>query len=533
MSGAAPSSISSADLLHRLIILLPASASSPPAPSLFHPRGLVNVSNRCFANAVLQCLLATPPFLAYFSSITAVLPSSSSSSSLTPVLDELSAAAPTYVELLQFLLAYRHQAVKSQAQHAEQKQGAEHKGAEDKIEVEVKEGESERNEDGADEEKSLVADLQAMGMEENTHDADVGVGSASSRRRRRRKKAAGQPDGQPDHRPGQMPIPANARPPPPSKTTEKPATHPPVPSSHPPSTVTSTSSQPPSSAVSSTSLSPGLTFTGVPFAPSFPHLLSSFQKQQVGRQEDAAELLHFLLDRLQEEATALQQHSTTNDGWSQPTTSDDWQEIGKGSRQVITRRSALLSPTPISLLCGLRLRSCLHIPQRHKDTIAWQAAFMLPLDLPSAPPLTLDASLLHYFSAQPVDSHRRGVEQSHSLDGQSLPPVLFLHLKRFASERGRLHKLPSHVSFPLSLTLPQSILHGWVSKGGALPVYELCAVAVHHGETPQSGHYTAFVRAVSEQWLSIDDTTVKVVSAATVLAQGAYLLCYSTRSDKG
>ncbi len=52
--------------------------------------------------------------------------------------------------------------------------------------------------------------------------------------------------------------------------------------------------------------------THPPFAPSFPQLLSAFQREQVGRQEDAAEFLLFLLDKLQEESIAIQQQLSSH-----------------------------------------------------------------------------------------------------------------------------------------------------------------------------------------------------------------------------
>ena len=290
--------------------------------------------------------------------------------------------------------------------------------------------------------------------------------------------------------------------------------------------------------------------THPPFAPSFPQLLSSFQREQVGRQEDAAEFLLFLLDRLHEESIRIQQQLSVHaaaDGPGSNVATDEWTEIGKGSKQLIMRKSTTLSVTPVSSLCSFRLRSCLHIPMRHKDSISVQPAYLLPLDLPvpaapvaagqpqqRSPTFRIEDAIDRFMSVSTLDDHRRkGASQSHSIDGQSLPSCLFLHLKRFSSS---LHKLSQHVAFGEVLSLPAAVLHGWSGGSGGVR-YRLCGVLVHHGATVASGHYTAFVRyrgaeagvgeGGAECWVSIDDTRVSVVSASTVFAQQAYMLFYA------
>ena len=295
--------------------------------------------------------------------------------------------------------------------------------------------------------------------------------------------------------------------------------------------------------------------THPPFAPSFPQLLSVFQREHVGRQEDAAEFLLFLLDRLQEESIRVRQQLSSHaaaDGSRADAAADDWTEIGKGSKQLIVRKSTTLSVTPVSSLCSFRLRSCLHIPMRHKDSISFQPAYLLPLDLPApseavaggqpqprSKPFRIEDAIDRFMSASTLDDHRRkGASQSHSIDGQSLPACLLLHVKRFSSS---LHKLSQHVVFGDVLVLPAAVLHGWIGSGGGVR-YRLCGVLVHHGASVASGHYTSFVRyrgvegggvgeGAAECWVSIDDSRVNVVSASTVFAQQAYMLFYSRASS--
>ena len=564
-SAAFPPSLSAA-LLQRLLTVPTSSSSSSTSFAAFRPRGLVNVSNRCFVNASLQLLLTTLPFLAYFASI-----AEAASTSPAAELAELSIVAPTFSELLHFLRAYRAEAAEAPPPRvhtttAEQTTVEETKSVDKKSTVvaHVDEGREGKEEQTEGEEEAAVGVGDGARAEDDGGAVAAG-GSASRRRRRRRQQRAAQGGGDIEAPPLSLP---RAQPSTSAATTAAAASsnlrpplqpRPLLPSTSSKATPSPTPATPPRSPSPALLSTPLPSFSAAPFAPSFSHLLSSFQKQQVGRQEDAAELLHFLLDRLQGEALALQRLRdaltlSTEDGqWSHSDASssasaaaDEWKEIGRKSRQLIVRPSALLSLTPISALCGLRLRSCLHIPQRHKDSVSWQAALMLPLDVPVKAG-SLEASLVRFFSTTEVSSHRsRGAAQTQTLDSHSLPPALILHLKRFAysadghagGESRGFHKLHSHVAFPLCLSLPPSILHGWPPHPGATPPrYELASVLVHHGDTPQSGHYTAFVRhpatdpsassaSTASSWLSIDDTTVKAVSTAVVLAQTAYLLTF-------
>ena len=273
-----------------------------------------------------------------------------------------------------------------------------------------------------------------------------------------------------------------------------------------------------------------------PFAPSFPVLLSSFQQQQAGRQEDAAELLLCLLNRLQEEATRLQlllRRQEEDD--IQPAAVDgDWAEVGRGSRRLIVRPSVSLPVTPVSRLFAFRLRSTLRLPSRHRDSVSWQPAFMLPLDL--QPGDSVQAALARCFSPSAVQRQRSGggrqqqATQSLALDAASLPACLLLHIKRFAAaERGPVLKLSQHIAFEPELRLPAACLHPPAADSSAAPAYRLSAVLVHHGDSAHRGHYTACVAqpGLPNRWLQLDDDRVRALSFAEVQQQQAYCLLYS------
>ena len=664
------------ELLQRTISLafVPSpSATSSSAPSLFIPRGLVNVSNRCYLSSVFQCLLATPPFASYLRQCIGATPLSA----LRPCLSSVSDVAATYSEVLGFVAEYQqaeqlsatrtnasltssstlqrtaspspaatsntHAAatpptaasapqppgfsatalvaprpVKASnsssslsdlrydhscsppppaedeewnvsqnkaAKRANKKaakltqpplhtltrrtpspQPAQHTGKQHEAQnghnaaavaavAEV---------DPVEEVAAYIASAQLNGhgeyaetaTQEEVEEVEAATlsGSASANRRRRRKKKAQQaaaaavtvPSLNATTHDGKSTTPAaSAAQPSPQSLLSQASAALNAASSAP--TMALTSAHTATSTSASTVLLHATTHP--PFAPSFSQLLSTFQREQVGRQEDAAEFLLFLLDKLQEDSIRIQQHLSHSaaDGSRSDAASDEWTEIGKGSKQLIVRKSTTLSVTPVSSLCSFRLRSCLHIPMRHKDSISFQPAYLLPLDLPAPPaastnaqpqqrsqPFRIEDAIDRFMSVSTLDDHRRrGASQSHSIDGQSLPSCLFLHLKRFSST---LHKLGQHVMFGEVLVLPAAVLHGWSGGSGGVR-YRLCGVLVHHGATVASGHYTAFVRyrgveggvgeGASECWVSIDDSRVSVVSSSIVFAQQAYMLFYS------
>ena len=699
MSTSASSPLLPEELLQRtvsLAFLSSTSASSPATPSIFVPRGLVNVSNRCYLSSVLQCLLATRPFAAYLHQCVGTAPPASLRFALSSVSD----VGPTYAELLGFVAEYQQaeqlSALRANASltpspalprtpspspatlyangtthlaqpglqpaqpttpssgpsapspaapaatsgivyprpvlakpsssdsdlRADQTDSPPPAADDDHWSVtETKTARRAKKKaatrahppqhpqprrtpsplppaqptdaavqqnghstaptpppasdvDPVEEVAAYIASTQLNGhaeeaesqqaAEEEVEEVAAGVqtGSASAQRRRRRKKA---------QQAAAAGIGASAKPAtiPVVKMTL--TTAPPVQSS--PHALLSQASAALNAAAQPTPAAPGAptatstatasllqhAATHPPFAPSFPQLLSVFQREQVGRQEDAAEFLFFLLDKLQEESIRIQQHLSSENGARSDAAADEWTEIGKGSKQLIMRKGTTLSVTPVSSLCSFRLRSCLHIPMRHKDSISFQPAYLLPLDLPANPdfptsngqqqrakpqPFRVEDAIANFMSTAPLHDHsRKGATQSHAIDAtQPLPACLVLHLKRFSST---MQRLGGHVAFGAVLVLPGGVLHGLSSGGsgggggaGGGVRYGLCGVLVHHGATVASGHYTAFVRyrgaegggvgeGAGECWVSIDDSRVSVVSTSTVFAQQAYMLFYS------
>ncbi|KAI5098618.1 ubiquitin carboxyl-terminal hydrolase 16, partial [Silurus meridionalis] len=127
------------------------------------------------------------------------------------------------------------------------------------------------------------------------------------------------------------------------------------------------------------------------------------------------------------------------------------------------------------------------------------------------------------------------------------PPVLTLHLKRFQQMGYRSCKVNRHIQFPQVLDLGPycSAKCKGVEQGQKQLLYSLYGIVEHSG-TMHSGHYTAFVKARPHthtsvgllngatdveatprgSWFHISDSSVQPVTEARVQASQAYLLFY-------
>ena len=94
------------------------------------------------------------------------------------------------------------------------------------------------------------------------------------------------------------------------------------------------------------------------------------------------------------------------------------------------------------------------------------------------------------------------------------PSLLVIHLKRFSTQRGRLHKCEDPVTIPLKITLTKS-------------QYELRGLVRHHGQSIARGHYTAEIHESSSGWWRCDDKSVsKTTRERDRASRDAYLLFY-------
>ncbi|XP_066226494.1 ubiquitin carboxyl-terminal hydrolase 16 isoform X5 [Saccopteryx leptura] len=131
------------------------------------------------------------------------------------------------------------------------------------------------------------------------------------------------------------------------------------------------------------------------------------------------------------------------------------------------------------------------------------------------------------------------------------PPVLTLHLKRFQQAGFNLRKINKHIKFPEILDLAPFCTAKCknIAEESTRVLYSLYGVVEHSG-TMRSGHYTAYAKvrmansylsdlvlhgdipqdfemeSTKGQWFHISDTHVQAVATTKVLSSQAYLLFY-------
>uniref|UniRef100_A0A7N6AIE7 Ubiquitin carboxyl-terminal hydrolase n=1 Tax=Anabas testudineus TaxID=64144 RepID=A0A7N6AIE7_ANATE len=130
-----------------------------------------------------------------------------------------------------------------------------------------------------------------------------------------------------------------------------------------------------------------------------------------------------------------------------------------------------------------------------------------------------------------------------------LPPVITLHLKRFHQAGMNLRKVNRHVDFPLTLDLAPFCSASCKNLAAEERVlYSLYGIVEHSGSM-RGGHYAAYVKvrppqkksdqhhrnlpgareassSSQGQWVYVSDTTVQTVPESRVLNSQAYLLFY-------
>eukprot|EP00826_Nyctotherus_ovalis_P025625 TRINITY_DN1987_c0_g1_i7.p1 TRINITY_DN1987_c0_g1~~TRINITY_DN1987_c0_g1_i7.p1 ORF type:complete len:539 (-),score=122.58 TRINITY_DN1987_c0_g1_i7:114-1730(-) len=107
-----------------------------------------------------------------------------------------------------------------------------------------------------------------------------------------------------------------------------------------------------------------------------------------------------------------------------------------------------------------------------------------------------------------------------SIDYQTLPKILIIHLKRFkVYGKNSRKKVSSLVEFPLILLM--------TTTDQRRHMYSLYAVINHMGGI-ERGHYTAYCLNLKNrsEWLEFDDNKVKPISSSKLITDKAYVLLY-------
>jgi ubiquitin C-terminal hydrolase len=233
---------------------------------------------------------------------------------------------------------------------------------------------------------------------------------------------------------------------------------------------------------------------------------------QYGRQEDAHELLRYIIDHM----------------WKACLINLD---IKSNSNNKLD--SKIKETTAINHIFGGYQRSqvlCLACKMR-SDTYDY---FMdLMLDIRGAK--SLEEALKRYTQAETLDKDnayrcgrcKREVAARKRLSVYKAPNVATFQFKRFDADRIFGGKITKFISYPEDLDLRPYMS----DLNQASLKYQLNAVLVHIGHSSSSGHYYCFVKNSNGFWYRMDDSDVSIVNKNHVLQQQAYVLFYIRKAS--
>ena len=284
-------------------------------------------------------------------------------------------------------------------------------------------------------------------------------------------------------------------------------------------------------------------------------------------QQDAHELLSFLLDGLHEDLNRVVDKATFDAAECLDEDEEQERTVAKKRwQQHLSRNQSLVVDHFHGQLCS-RL-ACPHC-SRTSTTFDPFASLSVPLPSSSTarrgnrsavPPGTLPAAnarvhvldCLDLFTREEKLNRKNGwycggckdhVQASKRLGLWKLPDVLVIHLKRFQQTSAvRRTKIDTLVRFPLDhLDLTEYIEPHSPHRRQDVNVYNLFAVVNHMGGLG-GGHYTAAARMLrgegagssgnaDTQWHEFNDASVNTKASETVESPAAYLLFYS-RCDR-
>ncbi|XP_047941978.1 ubiquitin carboxyl-terminal hydrolase 24-like [Salvia hispanica] len=249
------------------------------------------------------------------------------------------------------------------------------------------------------------------------------------------------------------------------------------------------------------------------------------------RQEDAQEFLSFVMDQIHDELLKLGGKSHLN-GRNQTLVSksedEEWETVGQKNKSAVIRRQSFF-PSELSSIFGGELQSTVKA-KGNRPSATVEPFFLLHLDISGEVIRTIEDALRLLSTPETLDEYRASragkvgvVAARKSINIQTLPKIMILHLKRFSYGSYGSTKLHKDVHFPLELSLSRDLL---VSPNVEGRRYELVATVTHHGREASKGHYTADVRCPNGQWLRFDDSSLTTISTSKVLHNQAYVLFY-------
>ncbi|GMR59830.1 hypothetical protein PMAYCL1PPCAC_30025 [Pristionchus mayeri] len=243
-----------------------------------------------------------------------------------------------------------------------------------------------------------------------------------------------------------------------------------------------------------------------------------------GHQHDAHEFQTFLLDAL---------HEDTNVGLRK-----GFEQNYKGGANIAAegadfeRKNKGFADSPIQTVFYLQTISELTCEACGETSATFEESSCLSLELPSSPSTFLSDSMGKHFSEVRLSGGEcwncprcRGARPSRrNTRLWRLPPVMVIHLKRFAYRGGGYVKNEIDVSFPLERLDLRPYFHPSSPHRSSTLPYQLYSVTNHTGSL-SSGHYTS-ITSIDGSWMKCDDECLSSFDPRNISPSGSYILFY-------
>lgn len=254
----------------------------------------------------------------------------------------------------------------------------------------------------------------------------------------------------------------------------------------------------------------------------FYELLKTFNPIASDWQEDMQEFLCFIIDRAHSElvdvASVFEIEEKDEDRLNAP---DEWSTVGKNNKSaVVVTDVSKFKQSAVSRIFAGEMQSIVK-RKNSKHSMALEPFFCLHLDIAPEFVTTLEDALNFHFTSERLDDVN-ATSKENSI--KTLPPVLLIHLKRFAFVNNKSVKITKPIFYPEHLSMKSKWLGSTFTTNRE---YRLHAVTQHLGNAAQGGHYTSYVKICNGDWLLFDDAYIEKVDLSTVLdCANGYVLCY-------
>ncbi|KAF7997099.1 hypothetical protein HCN44_005376 [Aphidius gifuensis] len=240
-------------------------------------------------------------------------------------------------------------------------------------------------------------------------------------------------------------------------------------------------------------------------------------------QQDSHEFLTFFLEWMHNDLK--KDEKIKMDGTITPA-KKAWDKELKGQYSIISK-----------LFIG-QFRSTIQCQMCHKKSITYETFSSLSISLPDTNRCTLDDCIERFLRAQEIQGWtcpncKTNRDATKKFDFVKLPPILIVHLNRFAGTTMKLEKKNTHVTFPVdNFNLDNHLVNEDDNDFNRAHSYSynLYGLSNHYGSM-DGGHYTAYCKnSQLDKWYKFDDQTVTEIQKNEVKTQNtsAYLLFYTS-----